>query len=349
MDKKDLLKLFDNISQDPKPAIPEATFNKHDRVLIIDGLNLFLRNFAVLNYVNQDGTHVGGLGGFLRSLGSLINNNKPTSVYIVFDGVGSSLNRKNLLPEYKSGRNVARMTNHSGFENLDDEQDSKVNQIARLIHYLKCLPVNLISIDKVEADDIIAYLTNYMSTKYNSKCTIVSADKDFLQLVNNNITVYSPMIKEYYTPKLVKEKFGLPPQNFILYKTLMGDNSDKIEGVQGLGPKKLFKLFPELATEIMTLEDILDVSASKHKDNIIYSRVVFEEQKIRNNYKIMDLGNPLMDADEKLYVETIVEQPVEKIKVAEFLKMYNEDGIGNVLKNVEYWIRNTFTILSSFK
>jgi hypothetical protein len=63
----------------------------------------------------------------------------------------------------------------------------------------------------------------------------------------------------------------------------------------------------------------------------------------------MDLSNPLMDADEKLYVETIVEQPVEKIKVAEFLKMYNEDGIGNVLKNVEYWIRNTFTILSSFK
>jgi 5'-3' exonuclease len=177
----------------------------------------------------------------------------------------------------------------------------------------------------------------------------VSADKDFLQLVNNNITVYSPMIKEYYTPKLVKEKFGLPSQNFILYKTLMGDNSDKIEGVQGLGPKKLFKLFPELATETMTLEDILDVSASKHKDNIIYSRVVFEEQKIRNNYKIMDLSNPLMDEDEKLYVEAIVEQPVEKIKVAEFLKMYNEDGIGNVLKNVEYWIRNTFTTLSSFK
>jgi 5'-3' exonuclease len=128
--------------------------------LVIDGLNLFLRNFAVLNFVNEEGTHIGGLAGFLRSLGSLIKQIQPTSVYIIFDGVGSSTNRKNLLPEYKSGRNLSRMTNHSGFEDLDDEQDSKVNQITRLIHYLKCLPVNLISLDKVEADDIIAYLTS---------------------------------------------------------------------------------------------------------------------------------------------------------------------------------------------
>ncbi len=63
---------------DKKPA----TFNKHDRVLIIDGLNLFLRNFAVINYVNQDGVHIGGLGGFLRSLGFLINQNTPTIKWI---------------------------------------------------------------------------------------------------------------------------------------------------------------------------------------------------------------------------------------------------------------------------
>lgn len=348
MDKETLLKLLDNITEDSKP-VEKATFNKHDRVLVIDGLNLFLRNFSVLNYINQDGVHIGGLGGFLRSLGALINSNKPTSVYIVFDGIGSSINRKNLLPEYKSGRNVTRITNHIGFEDIDDEQDSKVNQITRLIHYLKCLPVNLISIDKVEADDIIAHLSNYMSTKYNSKITIVSADKDFLQIVNDNITVYSPIIKEFYTPKTVKEKFGLPAYNFILYKTLMGDNSDKVVGVQGLGPKKLFKLFPELVDSKITLEDIFEISAAKYKENVLYSKIVLEEEKLRNNYKIMNLGNPLMDEDEKLYVEAIVEQPIEKLKVAEFIKLYNEDGLGNILKNVDYWIRNTFTVLSSFK
>ena len=174
---KDLLKLLDSIQKDDTPR--KGTFSKYDNVLIVDGLNMFLRNFAVLNYVNQDGVHVGGLGGFLRSLGSLINNNKPTSVYVIFDGIGSSQNRKNLLPEYKSGRNLARLTNHSVFEDIDEEQDSKVNQISRLIHYLKCLPVHLISLDKVEADDIIAHLSRYLVNEHNSKVTIVSADKDF--------------------------------------------------------------------------------------------------------------------------------------------------------------------------
>lgn len=345
MDTKALLKLLDNMD---KPEQPAATFDKHSRVLIIDGLNLFLRNFAILNYVNQEGVHIGGLGGFLRSLGFLISQNQPTSVYIVFDGVGSSLNRKNLLPEYKSGRNQTRMTNHDTFDDLDEEHDSKVNQISRLIHYLRCLPINLIMLDKVEADDIIAHLTRYLTEEYQSKCVIVSADKDFLQLVNNDITVYSPMIKEYYTPKTVEEKFGLPPENFILYKTLLGDNSDKIKGVQGLGPKKLFKLFPELTDRKMTLDDIFDISEAKYKENVLYSKVIFDNEHLRKNYLIMDLSNPLVDDGEKKHIESIVEQPIEKTKVADFLRLYHEDGLNHILNNADYWVRNTFKVLNSF-
>jgi len=345
MDAKALLKLLDNMD---KPEQPAATLDRHSRVLVIDGLNLFLRNFAVLNYVNQEGVHIGGLGGFLRSLGFLISQNQPTSVYIVFDGVGSSLNRKNLLPEYKSGRNQTRMTNHDTFDDLDEEHDSKVNQISRLIHYLRCLPINLIMLDKVEADDIIAHLTRYLTEEYQSKCVIVSADKDFLQLVNNSITVYSPMIKEYYTPKTVEEKFGLHPENFILYKTLLGDSSDKIKGVQGLGPKKLFKLFPELIYQKMTLDDIFDISEAKYKENVLYSKVVFDNEHLRKNYLIMDLSNPLVDDGEKKHIENIIEQPIEKTKSADFLRLYHEDGLNHVLSNAEYWIRDTFKVLNSF-
>jgi DNA polymerase-1 len=345
MDAKALLKLLDNMD---KPEQHAATFDRHSRVLVIDGLNLFLRNFAVLNYVNQEGVHIGGLGGFLRSLGFLISQNQPTSVYIVFDGVGSSLNRKNLLPEYKSGRNQTRMTNHDTFDDLDEEHDSKVNQISRLIHYLRCLPINLIMLDKVEADDIIAHLTRYLTEEYQSKCVIVSADKDFLQLVNNSITVYSPMIKEYYTPKTVEEKFGLHPENFILYKTLLGDSSDKIKGVQGLGPKKLFKLFPELTYQKMTLDDIFDISEAKYKENVLYSKVVFDNEHLRKNYLIMDLSNPLVDDSEKKHIENIIEQPIEKTKSADFLRLYHEDGLNHVLSNAEYWIRDTFKVLNSF-
>jgi 5'-3' exonuclease len=345
MDKKNLFKLLDGITKDSNI---EATFTRHDRVLIIDGLNLFLRNFAVLNYVNQEGVHVGGLGGFLRSLGSLIYQNKPTSVYVVFDGVGSSLNRKNLLPEYKSGRNQQRLTNYDTFNDIDEEQESKANQIGRLVHYLRCLPIKIISLDKVEADDIIAYLTRYMADTYNSKCVVVSADKDFLQLVDNNITVFSPISKEYYTPIAVKEKFGLSPKNFLLYKTLMGDNSDKIPGVQGLGPKKLYKLFPELTQSDLTLDDIFTISENKYKENVIYSRIVFNSKSIEKNHKLMDLGNPLVNDEEKSIIQELVDARSYNLKPREFLKLYHEDGLVNILKNVDYWINDTFKVLSSF-
>jgi 5'-3' exonuclease len=346
MDKKDLFKLLDGITNEPEPNKP--TFTKHDRILIIDGLNLFLRNFAVLSYINQSGVHIGGLGGFLRSLGYLINQNKPTSVYIVFDGVGSSINRKNLLPEYKSGRNIKQITNYNAFDSVDDEQESKADQISRLIHYLRCLPVKIISLDKVEADDIIAHLVQHMTVTYNSKCVIVSADKDFLQLVNNNVTVYSPMIKEYYTPKSVKEKFNISPENFLLYKTLLGDSSDKIPGVQGLGPKKLYKLFPELLGGKITLDDIFSISEAKYKENVIYSRVIFNSESIEKNHKLMDLGNPLVDDNEKSIIEELVEARSYNLKLKEFLKLYHEDGLVNVLKNVDYWINDTFKVLSGF-
>jgi DNA polymerase-1 len=347
MDKKDLFKLLDNIQPGTEPG--KATFNKHDRVLIIDGLNLFLRNFAVINYVNQDGVHIGGLGGFLRSLSFLINQNTPTSVYIVFDGVGSTINRKNLLPEYKSGRNLTRVNRSSTFEDIDEENESKINQISRLIHYLKCLPVHLISLDKVEADDNIAHLSRYLVNEHNSKCIIVSADKDFLQLVDDNITVYSPMIKEFYTPRAIVEKFGLPAKNFILYKTLMGDNSDKIPGLKGLGPKKLFKFFPELAENEMSLEDLHNICEGKYKENVIYSRVIFDYETLQKHYKIMDLSNPLVDDNEKMSIEQETSKTPNKLNVADFLKMYHEDGLGHTLKNADYWLRDTLRTLSSFK
>ena len=185
----------------------------------------------MLNAVNPDGVHVGGLGGFFRSLGALIRQIQPTSVYVVFDGAGSANNRKNLLPEYKSGRNLQRITNWEVFESHDDEDDAKIDQIVRVIQYLKTLPVKTVSIDKVEADDIIAYLGTILPKCKEDKVFIVSSDKDFLQLVNENVIVYRPMEKEFYDENTVRQKFNMSPQNFIIYKTLMGDNSDKVKGV----------------------------------------------------------------------------------------------------------------------
>ena len=338
MDKKELLNLLNNME--------ENSGVESERIILIDGLNLFFRNFAMLNMVNPNGAHVGGLGGFFRSLGALIRQIQPTGVYVVFDGVGSSNNRKNLIPEYKSGRNLQRITNWEVFENHDEEDDAKVDQLVRIIQYLKTLPVKTVSIDKVEADDIIAHYSQTLPKNEKDQIFIVSSDKDFLQLVNKNVIVYRPIEKTFYTEDKMEEKYNMSSSNFIIYKTLMGDNSDKVKGVKGLGEKKLAKLFPELKGDDMSLDDIYNLCGSKFKENVIYARVIQHIDELEKNYKIMDLSNPMLDENDKKYLSKVAKSKDIHYIPDQFVSMYNQDKLGNIIRNVEFWIKDVFEKLS---
>jgi 5'-3' exonuclease len=340
MEKKDLLKLLDNLDEQGQETV------EGERVLMIDGLNLFFRNFAMLNMVNPEGVHIGGLGGFFRSLGALIRQIQPTQVYVVFDGAGSSNNRKNLLPEYKSGRNLQRITNWDAFDNLEDEDDAKIDQIIRIIQYLKTLPVKTVSLDKVEADDIIAHLCSVVPKQEKDKVFIVSSDKDFLQLVNQNVIVYRPMEKEFYTEEVIKEKYNMSPSNFIIYKTLMGDNSDKVKGVKGLGEKKLYKLFPELKEKDISLDDVYNICESKFKEHVIYARIIQGIDDLEKNYRIMDLSNPMLDENDKNYLNQVVKSKELNYIPDQFIAMYNQDKLGGMIRNLEFWIKDVFDKLS---
>ena len=342
MNKKDYLEMLNSIEQGEPTAKPE----QHERVIFIDGLNLFLRNFAVLNFINSSGTHIGGLAGFLRSLGALINQIQPTSIYIVFDGVGASTNRRYLLPEYKTGRHLNRITNWDAFDDINDENDSKVDQIIRLVQYLKCLPVKVVSIDKVEADDIIAYMSKDMAKRFNTKSYIVSSDKDFLQLVDDNVTVYRPIEREFYDPRTVKEKFGITPENFIHYKVLLGDASDKVPGVKGLGKKGVLKRFPELADGPMPFDKLFDLSEERLKDSVVYARVIQDWDKLLNTKKIMDLEIPMVSDEEKEYLSQLPLDPLNELRILEFMSLYSEDGLNHIIKNTEFWLKDTFTRLT---
>jgi DNA polymerase-1 len=334
--KKDLLNLLNNIQEDGE-ELPT-----YERYLLIDGLNLFFRNFSAINAVNSNGVHIGGLGGFFRSLGALIRTINPTQVYVVFDGVGSSNHRKNIIPEYKSNRNVTRVTKHELFDSLEEEDDSKVDQIVRIIQYLKTLPVKTISLSRVEADDIIAYLSSTLPTKPDDRVFIVSSDKDYLQLVTEKVIVYRPIEKEYYTTDTVKEKFNVNPHNFLLYKLLMGDNSDGITGIKGLGPKGLFKKFPELATQDLSFDDLLSIAESKLKEHVVYARVLHDIEDLENKYRVMDLSNPMMSDSDKTYVDKFVENEPLNYLPSKFIEMYHEDQLGNLIRNVDFWIQDIF-------
>ena len=150
------------------------------------------------------------------------------------------------MPEYKSNRGLTRITNWDTFEDLEEEDDAKVSQITRVIQYLKCLPVKMGMIDKAEADDMIAYLSRRLPEEYGSSVMIVSSDKDYIQLVNKKVTLYRPVNKVFFDAEKVQDEFGIPVENFIIYKTLLGDQSDQVAGVKGLVLKPCLKDSPNL-------------------------------------------------------------------------------------------------------
>ena len=339
--KKDFLSLLDNI-QEHTVETPQP-----ERYMLIDGLNLFFRNFSVINAVNSNGMHIGGLGGFFRSLGALTKAIQPTQIVVVFDGVGSSNNRKNIIPEYKSNRNITRVTKHELFDHIDEEDESKYNQIVRIIEYLTTLPVKVITLPSTEADDLIAYMSEKLPQTPEEKVFIVSSDKDYLQLITPQVIVYRPVEREFYTEAVVREKFNLDPHNFLIYKTLLGDSSDALPGIKGMGEKKLFKYFPELSTRKVSFQDILDISEEKMEEHVIYARILHDVQMLENKHKIMDLSNPMMTDADKEYVDEFIKPSPLTLDAKEFIRMCNEDQIGGLIRNVEFWVKETFQNLAS--
>ena len=319
-------------------------------ILIIDGLNTFLRSFTMINHINPDGHHIGGLTGFLKSIGYAIRMCDPTKVVIVFDGVGGSNARRNLFPEYKANRNANRMTNYSIFQSKAEEQESINNQMERLIQYLKCLPVTIVGIDGLEADDIIGYLaTKFEKHDETQRVTIMSADKDFLQLVTDKVHCYSPVKKKIYTPKDVLEEFSVSSYNFLNYKVLMGDASDNIPGITGLGPKKLIKLFPELSSDVkVTVEGIIEKSAELIDENKLYLSIVERRHQLSINHQLMSLDGSFLSPDNKQLVKDAFNNSYE-LNTPIFLQLYHNDRLGESIPNVQSWLSQLFGYPNSFK
>jgi len=303
----------------------------------------------MINHLNTDGHHIGGLTGFLKSVGYTIRMTDPTKVVIVFDGVGGSNARRNLFPDYKANRNTNRMTNYSIFQSKAEEQESINNQIERLIQYLKCLPVTIISIDGLEADDIIGYLANkFEKHDETSKVTIMSADKDFLQLVSNKVEAYSPTKKKIYTPKEVLAEYGVSSTNFLNYKILLGDSSDNVPGVTGLGPKKLIKLFPELTGDKVTIDNIIEKAAEKINENKLYLSVVERRHQLFINQQLMSLNGEFLSPDNKQLVKDAFNNSYT-LNVPIFLQLYSNDKLGESIPNASSWLTQLFGYLNSFK
>ena len=342
------LDIFREIEEDHKQGKGSS---KNSHLLVIDGLNTFIRVFSAVPALNDDGMHIGGVTGFLRSIAAVIRKHKPTRCVIVFDGKGGSVRRKRMYPNYKANRaNKTAFNRYKEFASLEDEQQSMKRQYGRMIQYLQCLPITTLAIDNIEADDAIAYIANEIFTKQENKVTIVSTDRDFLQLVNNRISVWSPIKKIMYTPNIMREEFGIDSKNYLLYRALTGDKSDNIPGVNGVGLKTMIKRLPIITeNRQLSVEEFVEAATNAEKKYKVHEIIESNMNIIQLNYKLMQLKDVDIAGTTKLLIQEKIREEINPMDVLNFKKMFMADKMYTVIKDLDTWMSTSFNSLNAYR
>ena len=311
------------------------------KTLLVDGNNLFKIGFHGAKDVFNNGDHVGGVYHFVNILRKFLEEHNHDKVVVFWDGESNSSIRKSIYPQYKENRR----------ESMNEyKYESYLYQRSRVKQYLEEIFVRQLEVEDNEADDLIAY---YCKISKDEKIIIFSADKDLTQLISENVTIYSPITKQYFKngDMISINKVDIPHYNVLLTKVFTGDKSDNIDGIQGLGEKTLVKLFPQLQEKPCTIEEILDYARnipqdkpSKTLTNLLTGKTkstILGEEFYTTNKKIVDLTNPLITADGKELVEQILTDTIDPTDrgYKNLMRMMMEDGLFKYLpKNDEAWV-----------
>jgi 5'-3' exonuclease len=347
--KKKFTSILAQIKAEHANAPTALNTDKNSRILLVDGTNNFIRCWIATPTLNDHGEHVGGISGFLLSIGYAIKLFRPTRVIIVFDGQGGSKRRKDLYPEYKSQRSTPKRINRAYEDMSDPEMEHKaiIEQMSTLIGFLKYLPVSVIAIDYIEADDAIGYISTQMFKE--SKITIMSGDKDFLQLVNERVSIWSPIKKKAYGISDIISEYGVHPTNFVYYRILEGDKSDNIPGVGGIQLATAKKIFPMLAESTETsVARILELAKDRINERKAFANIVENADIVSRNYMLMQLKDPNFSPSLQLKVETATEMiyPYNKLH---FIQKMSSHGMHSTIPNYHAWLQEVFWPLSCFK
>ena len=275
------------------------------KTLIVDGLNVFIRNFVVVPAMDADGGPVGGVVGFLKGLRNLLSDINPGRVIVVWDGPGGSRRRRGIFAEYKQGRKV-RLNRAYDMESSGDSANNMDAQLKKLHGLLDQLGVLQIEADDVEADDVIAFLCKFVLS--DDEKVVVSSDRDMLQLVDDRTLVYSPSKKKYWTSLEMRESMHVLPENYIYMKAMVGDASDNIAGLGGIGEKTVAKLFPFLAERPTDLREILAHAEANKSSGAKYSVVVEQWDRMLENVRLMQLSSPIISPQTARSVRLATEQ-----------------------------------------
>ncbi len=283
-------------------------------LFLVDGSAIFYRAyFAFIRnpLFNSRGENTSATFGFVNSLMKIIRDEKPDYMAVVFDTKAPTF-RHDMYPEYKATR-----------EKMPEEL---VVQLPRIREAANALSITCLEKEGFEADDIIGTIAR-KAEKDGLNVWLVTGDKDFFQLVNPNIKIYNPQkganSAEILGPDGVTEKFGVPPDKIIDMLALMGDSSDNVPGVPGIGPK----------TAIALLEQFGDLdTVLKESDKIKAAGV---RKKIQENAESARLSRRLVTIDTSVPIEYDLEKlKWEKVDFDRAKKLFLELEFVNLLEDL---------------
>jgi DNA polymerase-1 len=241
------------------------------KLAVIDGKSVFYRGYyAMPNLTTQDGTPTGGVFGFAAMALEVIKQLKPDYVAVAWDKPKTNIRRRlELYPEYKAGRKPA--------------PPDFYDQIPMLHELLEAFGWPLYEFDDYEADDILGTLA-VQASEQGIETMLITSDLDMLQLVNDHVHVYALKTGfsniELYSPASFETKYGIKVKQFLDYKALVGDSSDNIPGVAGVGPVAARKLLGEHKTLDGIYENIDLISGKTHKQLVEHKDMAYLSQKL---------------------------------------------------------------------
>lgn len=293
-------------------------------ILLIDGLNLFIRCWAAYPTMSIHGGQLGGTIGFIKTLTSISNQLVPSKVFVAWEG-GGSIRRRQLLPSYKAGRRPDKLNRFYG-DDIPETSENRTYQLRALVSLLHSVPVRQFYVENTEADDVIAYLCK----KYKSEeKVIVSSDSDYHQLIDEVTRQYNPIRKQFVTLADVKDRFGVPAQNYALAKSVCGDRTDGIEGVGRIGYKSLIKHAPILLGESSVLvSDFLSFCAARSAEDGVCKKIYDMKDVVNLNWRLVSLDSGNLSA---AHVSKIEHALVSQVDVSRLKYVSKLQEIGSNL------------------
>jgi DNA polymerase-1 len=298
-------------------------------VMLIDGLNAFIRSYIVNPTIDSKGNPIGGCMGFLKSLQKVVRMFQPDEVVICWDGQGGSQRRKAQNKNYKAGRSPVRFNRRMYELSPEEQEKNKAYQYMRLLEYLNEMPVVQVVADNIEADDIIAILARSDHYAERSKI-IISSDKDFFQLCDSETVIYRPIQDTITTEETIVEEFGIHPNNFALARAIAGDPSDNIAGIPrvGLGTmKKRFEFLKE--PEAVSSQQLVEHCRAVGKKLSCHNKIISHSELVQSNYSIMQLYHPSMSPTTRSKIMYNVLQFSPEVNITTIKAMMIKDGIGS--------------------